>query len=324
MIEEQFGWRVREHAPEALRVLDTVDLHSLRRERQREITSEHQPSTTTPSDDTLRELAAIYRSDLSLIISSYEASLLQHRFGVPTSLLEVTGFLYPEPPPFRGWEERVHLVFIGNGFHAPNIDAIRLLKHTLWKPIRAELAERGVPDAELHIYGAYLPQEIMQFDNPRERFRVLGKAGDVYETLQQYRCNLAPLRFGAGLKGKVSDGWMVGTPCVATPIAAEGMTRGEQFGGIIEEQIDRYPQKVATLYTDKCIWEQGQANGREVLTALFSEARNARAFQERLSALIQNGALLREQNIVGSLLWYSGLRSTEYFSRWIECKNQKV
>lgn len=323
MIEEQFSWRVREQLPNALRILDTVDLHSLRRERQRALTSGDEPYGTSLSDDTLRELASIYRSDLSLIISPVEASLLTERFGVPTSLIEVTGFFYPDPLPFRAYQERANLVFIGNGLHAPNVDAVRLLKHTLWKPIREALAKRGVPDAELHVYGAYLPQEILQFDNPRERFRIMGKAGDVYETLQHYRCNLAPLRFGAGLKGKVSDGWMVGTPCVATPVAAEGMVSEGLFGGVIEESLERYPQRVADLYTSEDAWTTAQVHGREVLTALFSQATNATIFKERLARLTHEGLRARERNIVGSILWYHGLRSTEYFSRWIEAKNMR-
>ena len=323
MIEEQFSWRVREQVPQALRILDTVDLHSLRRERQRSVTSGDRSPSTALSDDTLRELAAIYRSDLSLIISRTEALLLQNQFGVPSSLLEITGFFYPDPLPFCGWEERANLVFIGNGLHAPNVDAVRLLKHTLWRPIRTALAERGLPDVELHIYGAYLSQEILQFNNPREGFHVKGKTDDLYGTLQQYRCNLAPLRFGAGLKGKVSDGWMVGTPCVATPLAAEGMLSGEQFGGVIEECIEQYPQRVAELYTERVAWEKAQTSGRKILTTLFSQATNARNFQERLVRLMHEGEHMREQNIVGSMLWYHGLRSTEYFSRWIECKNQK-
>jgi hypothetical protein len=163
----------------------------------------------------------------------------------------------------------------------------------------------------------------MQFDNPREGFRVKGKTDDLYGTLQQYRCNLAPLRFGAGLMGKVSDGWMVGTPCVATPIAAEGMTSGEQFGGVIEESMERYPQRVAELYTDEDTWFKAQTRGREVLTTLFSKAANARSFQACLARLHHEKAHFREQNVVGSILWYHGLRSTEYFSRWIECKNRK-
>jgi len=116
---------------------------------------------------------------------------------------------------------------------------------------------------------------------------------------------------------------MVGTPCVATPIAAEGMSSGELFGGLIEECFEQYPQRVADLYTEKDAWDNAQEAGREILTSLFSQAKNARAFQERLARLMREGAQLREQNIVGSILWYHGLRSTEYFSRWIECKNQK-
>jgi glycosyltransferase involved in cell wall biosynthesis len=324
MIEEQFSWRVREQVPNALRVLDTVDLHSLRRERQRSLVSGDQPYSTGLSEDTLRELASIYRSDLSLIISPVEESLLRERFGVPVSLLEVTGFLYPDPVPFRSYQERANLVFIGNGLHAPNVDAVRLLKNSLWKPLRAALAERGASDVELHIYGAYLPQEILQFDNPRERFRVLGKADNVGETLQRYRCNLAPLRFGAGLKGKVSDGWMVGTPCIATPIATEGMVREEVFGGLIVESLDEYPQRVSELYTDEDAWNTAQDKGRELIVELFSQSKNARVFQERLARLTEEGLQHREQNIVGSILWYQGMRSTEYFSRWIAAKNQRL
>jgi O-antigen biosynthesis protein len=324
MIEEQFSWRVRSLLPEALRVLDTVDLHSLRRERQRSVASPEESPSSTLSDDALRELAAIYRSDLSLIISRTEAALLKDRFGVPASLLEVTGFFYPPPPPYSlGWDARANLVFIGNGLHAPNVDAMRLLKHTLWGPIRSALADRGAPDVELHIYGAYLPQEVMQFDNPHQGFRVKGKVEDLYGTLQRYRCNLAPLRFGAGLKGKVSDGWMVGLPCVATPIAAEGMSSGDHFGGVIEESLELYPQRVAELYTDKEIWDAAQEDGTKVLTSLFSQANNTRVFQERLARLVEEKSRAREQNIVGSIMWYHGLRSTEYFSRWIECKNKR-
>lgn len=322
MIEEQFSWRVRAMVPDALRVLDTVDLHSLRRDRQRSVSSGDTSAIRPISDDALRELAAIYRSDLSLIISRAEASLLADRLGVPSSLLEVSGFFYPEPEPLSGWDARSHLVFIGNGLHAPNVDAIRLLKSTLWKPIRAALAARGASGVELHVYGAYLPREILQLDNPREGFRVKGKTETLYETLRQYRCNLAPLRFGAGLKGKVSDGWMVGTPCVATPIAAEGMAVGETFGGVIEEDLLLYPQRVAELYTEREAWSTAQAAGREILTSLFSQVRNSRAFRERLALSLHQKGHLRERNIIGSLLWYHGLRSTEYFSRWIECKNK--
>ena len=323
MMEEQFSWRVREKTPEAVRILDTVDLHSLRRERQRSVTSGNRSLDTSLSDDTVRELAAIYRSDLSLIISQVETSLLTDRFLVPSALLETVGFLYPTPPPCTAWDARANLVFIGNGLHEPNVDAIRLLKRTLWKDIRTALSNRGATNVELHIYGSYLPQEIAQFDNPREGFRVMGGAADVFDTLRLYRCNLAPLRFGAGLKGKVSDGWMVGTPCAATPIAAEGMTLGERFGGLIAETLEEYPQRVATLYTNHETWNEAQENGREILTTLFSKDLNAPNLINRLERLLREKAKNREQNIVGSLLWYHGLRSTEYFSRWIECKNRK-
>jgi hypothetical protein len=100
------------------------------------------------------------------------------------------------------------------------------------------------------------------------------------------------------------------------------MSSGDQFGGIIEESMERYPQRVAELYTDIALWTTAQADGRQLLTTLFSETATALTFKESLARLIQDKGKLREQNIVGSILWYQGLRSTEYFSRWIQSKNQ--
>src|SRR5690606_3748129 len=114
----------------------------------------------------LREIAAIFRCDLSLMISTREIELLQHYFGVPSELLFYcplsTGTL-DQPLPVFG--ERQHFISIGNFRHVPNWDAVLCLKHSIWPLIRAQL-----PRAELHIYGAYMPPEASALHNPAQGF----------------------------------------------------------------------------------------------------------------------------------------------------------
>jgi glycosyltransferase involved in cell wall biosynthesis len=119
--------------------------------------------------------------------------------------------------------ERAHVAFVGNYRHAPNADAAQALaaKGGVWDALRPSLP----PGAECHLYGAYETGAARQLHDPRRGVRFLGHVADVAE-LARYRLLLAPLRFGAGIKGKVLDSWAHGTPCVTTPLGAEGCLRG--------------------------------------------------------------------------------------------------
>ncbi len=327
MIEEQFSWRVRLHAPQATRVLDTVDLHSLRRLREKSVklglsggdTLDH----VDTSPDTLRELAAIWRSDLALITSTSEMRLLQCTYGVSLDLLSLCSFGYPFPPASPAFTERGNIVFIGNFNHKPNADAVQFLQNSLWTEIRNACARAGVDDCELHIYGAYTPQHLGGRDSARDRFRIKGWAPNVHEALSQYRVNLAPLRFGAGIKGKISDGWYAGTPCVGTSCAAEGMHGELDFGGVVVDDPAGFAEAVAGLYVDEIRWNQASERGTTIVRELFSREVHERRFIEAIEQAHLNREVRRLRNFIGALLWYESNRSTEYFSRWIECKNRK-
>ncbi len=316
--EEQFGWRVQSLCPNALRILDSQDLHFLRRARQRgEALSPHLQS------DALRELASIYRSDCTLILSSFEMGLLTQDYGVPAELLMHLPFFYsPHRPAARSYGERAHFCMIGNFRHPPNYDGVFWFKKELWPGIRKQL-----PQAEVHLYGAYPPREIMDLDEPKSGFRVLGPIPGprekLWPVLSQYRVNLAPLRFGAGIKGKVSDGWLCGTPAASTSIGAEGMTDGSDWGGLItgRDDAEAFIQNSVRLYQEASLWHQAQSQGYRLLKTLFDRDHHALRFQETLRHLEENRGLNRGKNKVGQILWHQSLRSTEYFSRWIEQKN---
>ena len=194
LTEEQFGWRVSEFAPNALRILDTEDLHSLRDTRQA-LFEKSIPFTFgawRENDTTKREIASIYRCDLSLIISTYEMWLLTDILKMDSSQLLHLPFMLDalEEKTLAAWpsfENRKDFVCIGNGKHAPNVDAIIWLKKEIWPLIRKKL-----PDANLHIYGAYLPQHIRQMDNHKEGFRIMGWAESASSVL-----TAGPSRFSA-------------------------------------------------------------------------------------------------------------------------------
>lgn len=327
MTEEQFSWRVRLHAPKAMRVLDTVDLHSLRRLRQRMVKENFHPSdhldTIDTSDDTLRELAAIWRSDLTLITSTSELSLLQDRYGVSSELLALSSFGYAAPPVAPLFAERRDVVFIGNFNHKPNADAVQYLRDELWPRIQSASRRAGADDFELHIYGAYIPPHMQASDNPVNGFRIKGWVSDAHAVLARYRVNLAPLRFGAGIKGKISDGWYVGTPCVGTSCAAEGMHGEQEFGGIVIDDPLEFAEAVVRLYTDENLWTQASRHGSSIIRILFSAEEHERSFLGILEQAHMQLDRRRAANFIGTLLWYESNRSTEYFSRWIECKNNK-
>jgi hypothetical protein len=167
MIEEQFGWRVAEKCPNALRILDTEDLHCLRKTRHKALKEKRvfSKNDLLKEDITKREIASILRCDLSLMISTFEMDLLQNFFKIDKKLLHHLPFLLSQidktqVASWKNFDERKHFTMIGNFLHAPNVDAVLLLKNTIWKQIRKQL-----PNAELHIYGAYPTQQILELHN---------------------------------------------------------------------------------------------------------------------------------------------------------------
>ena len=327
ILEEQFSWRVKQCCPKALRVLDTVDLHSLRRIRESKVKDNADALNLNISDfqndDFYREISSIYRSDLSLIISDYELRLLKVQFNVPDFLLQNIGLLYDSPKDFLAFEERKNFVMIGNFNHKPNIDGFRLLVTELWDKIYKNLEQKGIHDVELHIYGAYPTHEFLN-QKITKKIKILGWTQDALSTISKYKVNLAPLRFGAGLKGKIADGWFVGTPCIATYIAAEGMYPAMEFGGFVADDYDVFGTAAAELYYDNVLWKTAQIRGQDIINKLFLKENIQKVFIKKIGEALKNIETYRTKNIIGQLLWYQGNRSTEFFSRWIEAKNHKL
>jgi len=324
MIEEQFGWRVAEKCPDAIRILDTEDLHSLRKTRQ-EVFKKGVGFTTDMllnSDIAKRELASIYRCDLSLIISTYEIKLLQEFFKVDKSLLCYLPFLTDEIgdndfATLPKFQDRQHFMCIGNFRHEPNWDMVLYLKQTIWPMIRKEL-----PKAELHVYGSYPSEKVTQLHKKSAGFLVKGWATDVNEVMEKSRVCLAPIRFGAGIKGKFTDAMQNGLPSITTSIGAEGMCDDLPWNGSVANSPEEIVAAAVELYTNVELWVKSQDNGKEIINTIYSNIKYQKSFIGRIKTMSETLIAHRTANFIGAMLVHHTLKSTKYLSKWIAEKEK--
>jgi hypothetical protein len=134
--------------------------------------------------------------------------------------------------------------------------------------------------------------------------------------------NLAPLRFGAGIKGKITDGWWSGTPVITTPIGAEGMSESHPWGGETCSTAEDFAARAVSLYCDEPQWKQGHQNGLYLIRKIYSDEENSKSLIQHLRSLRAGLHQRRKLNLIGSILRHHHHQSTKYFSRWIEEKTK--
>ena len=324
MIEEQFGWRVAENCPDALRLLDTEDLHCLRLARQKAFKENRLFKTTDlfVEEVAKREVASILRCDLSLLISEFELQLLESKIKINNALLYYMPFLL-EPindailQELPSFEVRKDFVFVGNFLHEPNWNAVQYLKETMWP-----LIKKQIPEAFLNVYGAYPSQKVMQLHNKKDGFLILGRAVDAQEEVKKARVVLAPLRFGAGIKGKLLEAMQCGTPSSTTSIGSESMHGDLPWSGFVNDDVADFVDAAVLLYQDQKIWDKAQKNGIEIINQRYSKDLFEAEFRTKIDFLCANLKQHRLNNFLGTLLQHHTLKSTKYMSRWIEEKNK--
>ncbi len=320
--EEQFSWRVRENCASAIRILDTEDLHLLRAARRMALQDGSEFRENLLNETALRELASVFRSDLSLIISEFEYELLGAHFGIDESLLHYLPFLLSsdeilDPDAIPGFSQRLDFMCMGNWKHGPNKDAILFLKREIWPGIR-----KSLPEARLHVYGAYAGSMEKSLNDPEAGFLMRGWADSKQEACTRHRVCLAPLRYGAGLKGKLIDSMLYGIPSVTTEIGAEGMSGGTGWNGFVRNDPGEFASQAVELYTNEATWNTCQLKGFELLKSRFRKELFENGLKSRLDELREHLSEHRSRNLTGALLWHHGALSTKYLSKWIEAKNK--
>lgn len=304
---------------------------------------------TSQSEAVLREIASIYRSDLTLVCSPVEKDMLQSNYSIPPTKLGLAPFFIPGPSTYKhetssssSFEERKDVMMIGNWRHKPNVDAAVWAVEEIWPLVTRKLqqvqkqrngGDKMEAPVKLKLYGAYPTGKAASLHRPRQNVESLGFAPNLSELCLSHRLMLAPLRFGAGLKGKIVDAWYHGLPVVTTPVGAEGMTRmwdgknssngDEGWGGLYKgESAEEIADAVVELYmnNNKDRWLQCQQRGFELLEELYDIDENLMIVKNAIQEGLVKMQERRDGDVVGGMLWREQCRSTEFFSRWLELK----
>lgn len=288
--EERFGHLYDQLAPDIIRVFDTIDLNFVRDFRSRQTAEawgaiEHMDPARLPVSAYV-EIASMLRSDAVLLVSEAERELLTRDLQLPDGKFHVVSTIHDLDAMIRPCAEREGFSFIGYGGHPPNVDSIEYIVASLWPGIRAQL-----PAARLDIYGFKLPRKVLALDNPSTGIFVRGFVEDHRAAIGASRVMLAPLRYGAGVKGKICEAFAVGTPVVTTPMGAEGIDEEGQALAI-ETDARRFVDRAVELYRSEETWTRASRKGMELVHERFS----SKAAGDRLMAAIAAANELRTQN----------------------------
>jgi glycosyltransferase involved in cell wall biosynthesis len=258
---------VKRHAPQAFTVFDTVDLHFLREERQARLSGQRADWERARARRE-QELAVAARSDVTLVVSDAEKELLGQ--VAPGLRVERVSNVHELHAPVATFRERAGMMFLGGYCHPPNVDAARYFVTEIWPRVRARLGAVTV-----YLVGSNPPPEVEALAG--ENVVVTGYVPDLAPYFERCRLSLAPLRFGAGVKGKINSSMSHGLPVVATPIAVEGMHLRDGEDVLVADGADAFADAVVRLYRDEALWSRLSENGLDNVAEHFSveAARNA-------------------------------------------------
>jgi len=273
---------VRSFAPRALVVFDTVDLHFLRTERQAELEGSalSRAAANAKRDE---ELALIRKADVTLVVSPFEQALLADL--VPDARVMVLSTIHELLPGGKPFAQREGLVFIGGFQHPPNTDAVLWYARQILPRVREAL-----PGVKTYIVGSKVPANVRAF--AAEDFIVTGYVPDVTPYFTSCRASIAPLRYGAGVKGKINLAMSYGLPVIATTPSIEGMHLNPGDDVLVGDDPVAFAVAIQRAYQDEALWQKLAAGGRDNIRNHFSRD-VARSTITRLIALARGNGMAK-------------------------------
>lgn len=253
---------VRQYAPQAALVFDTTDLHFLRGYRGAKVTGKVNLMRSVLLAKK-EELSIARQADCSLVVSPVEKEILEEECpGIQVHVISNIHTVYGSQQPFS---ERSGIIFIGSFPHHPNIDAMEYFYHEIYPLLRTKL-----PDVKITIIGSDPPDWLKQAST--EHFIVTDYVPNIASHFNHCRLSIAPLRYGAGVKGKVLLSMGYGVPVVASSIAAEGIPVVNGRDMLITDMPENFSDAMVELYNNKALWSQMSQNGLEIIDQHFSFA----------------------------------------------------
>jgi glycosyltransferase involved in cell wall biosynthesis len=258
------------------------------------------------------------------VVSDVELSYAQKYYGIPINQLMYLPILSSrlfEPFGPLNNDKSTNACFIGNFKHVPNRDAVHFLRYQLWPHINKALSDQGNANSECHIYGAYMDAKMERLHNPSIGFHMMGRVDDVYSTMAGYGVLLAPLRFGAGVKGKILDAISVELPVVTTPTGSEGLSvhlDGVDFPGYVTKTVEEFKQSAVKCLSTSAQNRWNFPDHKKLVQRLDTEYGNA--FIAQVNNLIEgkNGI----QHPIKLMLEQNSQLAHRYLSKYIQLKNE--
>lgn len=281
---------VREYCPRARIVLDTVDLHFVRERREADVAGEDGRELALVHNR-YEELAAVADSDLTLVVSEAEKTLLSEI--CPSIPIDVLPTIHRTRRNTPGPEGRSGLLFIGGFQHLPNVDAIEF-----WAKEIHPLIQKRLPGVRVTIIGADAPSHLLEFES--ETLRFAGKVTDIDSHFDRNRVSIAPLRYGAGVKGKILTSMSLGLPVVTTEIGAEGLRCEMEAELLVANDPASFSDAIVRLHEDPELWSTLARNGLQLVESFFSF--------EAVSSTLRRVVRIDEK---GDLLDHEGLSDSQ-------------
>lgn len=276
-IAERYLPIVRELAPNARVVFNTVDLHFLREMREAELTGDQAARARAQAREA-SELALVRAADATIVVSSHEHALLQK--AVPDARLHLIPLVrdVPERLDVPGFLPRRHIAFIGTYLHPPNEDAAIYFAREIWPRLREQL-----PEARFLVCGSSVTTRIEALAG--DGIDVLGFVEDLNAVLATCRLTVAPLRFGAGLKGKVVSSLEAGVPVVGSSIAVEGSGLTDGAEVLVADTPEETAAAILRVYRDRDLWERLSRDGFEFVRREYAIERHLEGLAAFLAQL---------------------------------------
>jgi len=266
---------MRRHCPGAKFIFDTVDLHYLREERMAEL-EDSLPLKRSAAQTRRSELAVIEAADATLVVSPVEKTVLAE--AAPDARVHVISNVHEVTGSQRSFADRKDIFFVGGYQHPPNIDAAQWFVGEIWPLVHKEL-----PEMEFHLIGSKAPEKVRALDGNGVRFHGFVKTLEPW--LDGCRLAVAPLRYGAGIKGKVNMSMARGQPVVATPMAVEGMFAKSGSDILVAETAEDFAAEIIRLYQDEVLWNRVSEAGLENVRQYFSVETAALGLKQLLGSL---------------------------------------
>ena len=260
---------VRKYCPAASVLFDTVDLHFLREAREAQLHDDKRSHRAAAARMKL-ELRLAQEADMTWVVSEAESqTLAQH---APHARIEVVSTIHEVSPPRHPFHSRDGIVFVGNFEHPPNADAIRYFLDEIYPLVRSQLG-----DVTVTVIGGSVPRDLLERTTARVGFT--GSVEDIEHYFERCRLSIAPLRFGAGVKGKINTSMSFGVPVVATSLAVEGMHTSHGKEILVCDDPAAFARAITRLHQDEALWNELSKNSLQHVENHFSPAVAARTLE---------------------------------------------